>query len=254
MAGVGDVFSASRLTVADGSGSASLQVIPQAATSASTSAGGAVNIDNSLNTGAGLVIFSSNNSPSGRLLVARATGAANAQTVAYFEQGGTGHALHANNTALNNATGSALNVTSTNVGASAVQIGGVETGRGTVKITHTQAGGDANASALSIDLQGVGTAAQGIHIDSVAQGTTGVLLDMRNNGNQLFKFGSDATFAIPILTLGNGGPTIQIGVGTPLGVVVAQIGSLFLRTDGGAVTTLYVKESGNGLSTGWVAK
>jgi peroxiredoxin len=31
------------------------------------------------------------------------------------------------------------------------------------------------------------------------------------------------------------------------------VGSLFLRTDGGANTTLYIKESGSG-NTGWVAK
>lgn len=50
------------------------------------------------------------------------------------------------------------------------------------------------------------------------------------------------------------GITITSGTGTPLSVVVANIGSLFLRTDGGAATSLYVKESGNGASTGWVAK
>jgi hypothetical protein len=47
--------------------------------------------------------------------------------------------------------------------------------------------------------------------------------------------------------------SIRWGTGTPEGVVAAGIGSLFLRTDGGAVTTLYVKESGSG-NTGWVAK
>jgi len=43
------------------------------------------------------------------------------------------------------------------------------------------------------------------------------------------------------------------GSGTPEGVVTAIVGSLFLRSDGGAGTTLYVKESGTG-NTGWVAK
>ena len=42
--------------------------------------------------------------------------------------------------------------------------------------------------------------------------------------------------------------------GTPEGAVIADIGSMFTRTDGGAGTTLYVKESGNGISTGWIAK
>jgi hypothetical protein len=35
--------------------------------------------------------------------------------------------------------------------------------------------------------------------------------------------------------------------------VTAAIGSLYSRTDGGAGTSLYVKESGAG-NTGWVAK
>lgn len=41
--------------------------------------------------------------------------------------------------------------------------------------------------------------------------------------------------------------------GSPEGAVTASVGSLYTRTDGGANTTLYVKESGTG-NTGWVAK
>jgi hypothetical protein len=47
--------------------------------------------------------------------------------------------------------------------------------------------------------------------------------------------------------------TIITGTGTPEGAQIANVGSLFLRTDGGAGTSLYVKESGTG-NTGWVAK
>lgn len=42
------------------------------------------------------------------------------------------------------------------------------------------------------------------------------------------------------------------GTGDPDGAVTAPVGSLFLRTDGGAGTTIYTKESGTG-NTGWVA-
>lgn len=42
------------------------------------------------------------------------------------------------------------------------------------------------------------------------------------------------------------------GTGSPEGVQVAAVGSLFLRTNGGSGTTLYVKESGSG-NTGWTA-
>jgi len=45
------------------------------------------------------------------------------------------------------------------------------------------------------------------------------------------------------------------GKGSPEGAVAAKIGSIYLRTDGGASTTLYVKESGSGITkTGWIAK
>lgn len=46
---------------------------------------------------------------------------------------------------------------------------------------------------------------------------------------------------------------IHRGEGSPEGVVEAPVGHLYLRSDGGAGTTMYVKESGV-LSTGWVGK
>lgn len=46
---------------------------------------------------------------------------------------------------------------------------------------------------------------------------------------------------------------VMAGFGTPEAAVTAPVGSLYLRADGGAVTTLYIKESGTG-NTGWVAK
>lgn len=49
------------------------------------------------------------------------------------------------------------------------------------------------------------------------------------------------------------GVKIVAGTGTPEGVVTAPVGSLYLRLDGGASTTLYVKQSGTG-TTGWTAK
>jgi hypothetical protein len=47
---------------------------------------------------------------------------------------------------------------------------------------------------------------------------------------------------------------VQWGSGSPAGVVTADRGSIWLRVDGGASTTMYVKESGDGTNTGWVAK
>jgi hypothetical protein len=46
---------------------------------------------------------------------------------------------------------------------------------------------------------------------------------------------------------------MKSGVGSPEGIVYAPVGSFYLRRDGGANTTMYVKESGSS-NTGWVAK
>jgi hypothetical protein len=55
------------------------------------------------------------------------------------------------------------------------------------------------------------------------------------------------------LKVNNTTSTINSGSGTPEGTLSAAVGSLYMRTDGGAGTSLYVKESGSG-NTGWVAK
>lgn len=53
----------------------------------------------------------------------------------------------------------------------------------------------------------------------------------------------------------NTGPFLlnHAGTGTPEGNVIAGVGSVWQRTNGGAGTTLYIKESGNS-NTGWVGK
>jgi hypothetical protein len=48
-------------------------------------------------------------------------------------------------------------------------------------------------------------------------------------------------------------PTVRKGNGSPQGNVSAPVGTLYLRSDGGPNTTLYVKESGSG-DSGWVSK
>lgn len=44
------------------------------------------------------------------------------------------------------------------------------------------------------------------------------------------------------------------GAGTPLNKILGSVGDVYTRTDGGAGTTLYVKESGQNNALGWVAK
>lgn len=160
---------------------AQLRVTPNANASASSSVGGAVNITNTASTGAGLVVYSEQAAPTGHLVVARANNAAFSQQAIYVEYVGTSHAITVNHQGTG-ANSSALNLASTNTAHSALGVSGAETGKGTVKITHTGTGTDANGSALSIDLAGTGTASQGIFVTSTSGGTTGTLLHLRNGG------------------------------------------------------------------------
>jgi hypothetical protein len=72
----------------------------------------------------------------------------------------------------------------------------------------------------------------------------GVTTDVTGNGNLV---------ASGALMPGNTAARWTSGSGSPEGVITAPVGSLYTRTNGGAGTTLYVKESGAG-NTGWVAK
>jgi hypothetical protein len=86
---------------------------------------------------------------------------------------------------------------------------------------------------------------------------------VKNSGNLDLYGGSGGTDVVRIrrgilqadtgIRHSGAGPTWTTGTGTPEGAVTAPIGSLFSRTDGGAGTSLYVKESGAG-NTGWVGK
>jgi hypothetical protein len=71
-----------------------------------------------------------------------------------------------------------------------------------------------------------------------------------NIGSQTFRPAN--TWSVN-LRPGAGSVTWTSGAGTPEGSVTAVVGSMYTRTDGGAGTTLYVKEAGAG-NTGWVAK
>lgn len=67
-------------------------------------------------------------------------------------------------------------------------------------------------------------------------------------------FGADQTVKLTkSLSVSNTTATWTSGIGSPEGLVSATLGSFYSRTDGGAGSTFYVKESGS-LATGWVAK
>ncbi len=83
-------------------------------------------------------------------------------------------------------------------------------------------------------------------------------LIMRNNVNvgpsTIAQISGLSAATAPKTWLVNDGAQQQwAGYGTPEAVVIAPIGSMYARVDGGAGTTLYIKESGAG-SAGWVGK
>lgn len=69
-------------------------------------------------------------------------------------------------------------------------------------------------------------------------------------GTPSFQLRWSSSASNPFATASN---IIVSGTGSPEGAVTAGVGSLYLRRDGGAGTTLYIKESGTG-NTGWVGK
>jgi hypothetical protein len=103
----------------------------------------------------------------------------------------------------------ALNVISANTLFSAAEIGGHETGHGTLKISHvnpsvTDAKADADAAALSIDLKAgaaPGTAAQGIFLKSTSGGTTGKIIHYQDpTGVTIFALLPDGSLLLRPLT------------------------------------------------------
>jgi hypothetical protein len=89
---------------------------------------------------------------------------------------------------------------------------------------------------------------------TIVVGTTGKLIGSSSR-IKLEETGTTNLVGLTCLDLliSSSGVKITTGTGSPEGVVTAPIGSLFLRLDGGATTTLYVKTSGTG-NTGWTAK
>ncbi|HFX5538963.1 TPA: hyaluronoglucosaminidase [Streptococcus pyogenes] len=170
----------------------------------SSSVGGVINIDMSKSEGAGVVVYSNNDTSDGPLMSLRTGKETFNQSALFVDYSGKTNAV---NIAMRQPTtpnfSSALNITSGNENGSAMQIRGIERALGTLKITHenpsANAKYDENAAALSIDIvgkrgaSGNGTAAQGIFINSSA-GTTGKMLRIRNKNVDKFYVGPDGGF------------------------------------------------------------
>ncbi|VHA77983.1 phage hyaluronidase [Streptococcus pyogenes] len=179
-----------------------LRLKPNSGIKPSSSVGGAVNIDLSSTRGAGVVVYSDNDTSDGPLMSLRTGKETFNQSALFVDYKGTTNAV---NIAMRQPTtpnfSSALNITSGNENGSAMQLRGSEKALGTLKITHENpsigADYDKNAAALSIDIvkktNGAGTAAQGIYINSTS-GTTGKLLRIRNLSDDKFYVKSDGGF------------------------------------------------------------
>ncbi|VHE19858.1 hyaluronoglucosaminidase [Streptococcus pyogenes] len=181
-----------------------LKFKPAATVAYSSSTGGAVNIDLSSSRGAGVVVYSNNDTSDGPLMSLRTGKETFNQSALFVDYKGTTNAV---NIAMRQPTtpnfSSALNITSGNENGSAMQLRGSEKALGTLKITHEnpsiKADYDKNAAALSIDIVkkqgsgGKGTAAQGIYINSTS-GTTGKLLRIRNLNDDKFYVKPDGGF------------------------------------------------------------
>lgn len=99
--------------------------------------------------------------------------------------------------------------------------------------------------------RGTGVASKGVSIPAGTYGTPPVVI-----GNSFPGASAPLSLgaATPVAVGGNDGSTrLFTGSGTPESVVTAPIGSIYMRTDGGAATSMYVKESGTS-NTGWVGK
>ncbi|WP_072136119.1 hyaluronate lyase N-terminal domain-containing protein [Streptococcus pyogenes] len=192
-----------KLSLTGGIVTGQLRLKPNSGIEKSSSTGGAINIDMSKSEGAGVVVYSNNDTSDGPLMSLRTGKETFNQSALFVDYSGKTNAV---NIAMRQPTtpnfSSALNITSGNENGSAMQIRGVEKALGTLKITHenpnVEANYDENAAALSIDIVkkqkgGKGTAAQGIYINSTS-GTTGKLLRIRNLGDDKFYVKHDGGF------------------------------------------------------------
>jgi hypothetical protein len=214
----------------------------------STSTGGSINVTTTGHTGAGLVLYSNRGADAaGRLLVVRVDNALNPQQAVRIENDGLAHAVsisHAPNGGAGDATAEALDIVSTNPLDTALGISGNEEGRGTIKVTHNKpANPDTNASVLSMRANGVGTAAQGIFFDAEdVGGTTGKLLNFRQEGVEKFVVAADGGIAAPSI-IGRAATNLEVVGGTAVADVLTLRPSSNAGATGGVVVDLSVSQT-----------
>lgn len=136
-------------------------------------------------------------------------------------------------------------------GDDAVVIGCTAHGNATANIQMRAARGRVVANSIT------GSGNTGLDITGTATST--LVDDNSFNGNAGLALGDAGTGTIVGLNAGMATPYLTesvkrlAGTGSPEGVHAAPVGSTYNRTDGGAGTSFYVKETGTG-NTGWAGK
>lgn len=93
-----------------------------------------------------------------------------------------------------------------------------------------------------------------VQIKGSNAGVSCIQVEKQSGGPTVFRVkDTGAVMALLSLTIGAGAIVMTSGTGSPEGAVTGSPGDLFLRIDGGAGTTMYVKETGSATNTGWVA-
>lgn len=123
-------------------------------------------------------------------------------------------------------------------------------------------GTDTSANSESLDWfhNGAGVGGGVIRVTKTGSGSYRMLTLQTGGANTLeLATNQDVTVSAGNLSIGGGtkgviyaaGPKDLSNSGSPEGAVIAPIGSTYRRNDGGAGSSLYIKESGSG-NTGWV--
>lgn len=136
------------------------------------------------------------------------------------------------------------NISRTGSGMAAGYLNVNNTGNDAYFGVNNSTGSTFAASAYDVVVQGaIGTAV------SLSIAGTGAVARVTATG--LVVTGSLSTTGA--VSVSNTAATVSSGTGSPESAVTAPVGSIYMRTNGGASTSFYVKESGAG-NTGWVAK
>ena len=123
---------------------------------------------------------------------------------------------------------------------------------GVVRMSIAAAGTVAVAGSITVASSITGAGQTGINASGVITIVNRCLLYPPSDG--VLTISNNAGTGFTRLEFGATNLGISRGTGSPEGVVTALVGSLYIRTDGGVLSTLYVKESSPTPSTGWVAK